>query len=67
MHVAMVGDGQSGLLEFESPPDQLIDSIGAVEERILGVTVEMNEGHNLKITSEGVTVAVAESLIPKLS
>jgi hypothetical protein len=67
MHVAMVGDSQGGLLEFESPPDQLIDSICAVEERVLGVRVEMNKGHNLKITSEGVTVAVVESLIPKLS
>ena len=59
MHVAMVSDGQSGLLEFESPPDQLIDSIGAVEERIFRVTVEMNEGHNLKITSDGRRDAVA--------
>lgn len=59
MHVAVVGDGQSRLLEFESPPDQLIDSIGAVEERIFRVTVEMNEGHNLKITSDGRDDAVA--------
>jgi hypothetical protein len=33
-HVAMVGDGESGLLEFESPLDQVIDSVGAVEKRV---------------------------------
>lgn len=30
----MVGDGQSGLLELESPLYQVIDSVGAVEKRV---------------------------------
>ena len=44
-HVAVIGDGESGLLEFESPLYQVIDSVGAVEKRVLGMTMEMNEGH----------------------
>ena len=30
----MVGDGESGLLEFKSPLNQVIDSVRAVEKRV---------------------------------
>ena len=41
----MVGDRESGLLEFERSLDQVIDPICAVQEGIFGMTVKMNEGH----------------------
>ena len=47
VQVAVVGDGQGGLLEFKSPLDEVIDSIGAVEKGVFGVAVEMYEGHPL--------------------
>ena len=43
VHVAMIGDGESGLLEFERPLDQIINPVCAVEKRIFGVAVQMNE------------------------
>jgi hypothetical protein len=45
VHVPMVGDRESGLLEFERSLDQVIDPICAVQEGIFGMTVKMNEGH----------------------
>lgn len=41
----MIGDREGGLLELEGPLDQVINSIGAVEKRILGVAVKVDEGH----------------------
>ena len=41
----MVRDGEGRLLKFQRSLDQVIDSIGAVEKRVFGVAVEMNEGH----------------------
>ena len=41
----MVGDRERGLLELERPRDQVVDPVGAVEEGVLGVAVEMDEGH----------------------
>ena len=43
VHVAMIGDRESGLLELERPLDQVIDPICAVEKGKFGVTVKMNE------------------------
>ena len=39
VHVAMIGDGERGHLELESPLDQVIDSICAVEKRVFRVAV----------------------------
>ena len=41
----MIGDRERGLLELERPRDQVIDPVGAVEKGVLGVAVEMDEGH----------------------
>ena len=43
--VTVVGNGEGGLFEFERPFDQVIDSIGAVEEGVFGVAMKVNEGH----------------------
>jgi hypothetical protein len=45
MHVAMIRDGKRGLLQLEGATDQVIDPVGAVEERVLGVAVQMYERH----------------------
>src|SRR5689334_6735859 len=45
VEITMVGDRQPGLLELLRPPDQVIDPVRAVEERVLRVAMEMNEGH----------------------
>jgi len=45
VEVSVVGDGQGGLLELLRPRYQVINAICAVEERVLRVAVEMNEGH----------------------
>src|SRR6185437_9985139 len=49
MHVPVVGYGQRRLLEFERPGDQVLDAVRAIEQGIFRVTVEMNEGHPLRI------------------
>ena len=41
----MIGDRQRGLLELERPRDQVIDPVGAIEEGVFRVAVEMDEGH----------------------
>ena len=48
VHVPVVGDRQSGLLELLRAPNQVVDSIGTVEERVLGMAMQMNEGHPAK-------------------
>src|SRR5258705_9049019 len=42
-HVAMLGDGHRRHLQFDRPVEQLFDPAGAVEERILGMEVKMDE------------------------
>src|SRR5688572_29620914 len=50
VQIAVVRDRQRGLLELLRLGDQVIDSVGAVEEGVLRVTVEMDEGHTGKNT-----------------
>ena len=45
VQVAVIGDRQGGLLELLGAPDQVIDPVGAVEERVFRVAMQMNEGH----------------------
>jgi len=45
----MVSYGQRRLLELERTCDQVLDAICAIEKGIFRVTVEMNEGHLLRI------------------
>jgi hypothetical protein len=42
-HVAVLGDGERRHLELDRFVEQLVDATGAVEERELGVQVEVNE------------------------
>ena len=44
----MVGERQGGLLEFLRARYQVIDAVRAVEERVLGVAVEVDEGHTVQ-------------------
>jgi hypothetical protein len=48
VEVTVIGDRDSGLLELLGPADQVIDSVGAVEERELGVAMEVDERHYAK-------------------
>ena len=41
----MIGDRQRGLLELLGAADQVIYAVGAVEEGVLGVAVQVNEAH----------------------
>jgi len=49
VHVPVIGDCKRGLLEFQCPLDQVVYSVGAVEEGVLRVAMEMNKGHRLKL------------------
>ena len=44
-HAAVVREGQAGHLELLGPADQVADAVGAVEEGVLGVGVEVDEAH----------------------
>jgi hypothetical protein len=46
MHVAVIGDGQAVHAHPLHVPDQLLDTVGAVEQRVFAVGVEMGEGHD---------------------
>ena len=45
MEIPVIRDRQRGLLELERPRDQVIDAVRAIEEGVLRVAVEMDEGH----------------------
>ena len=45
VHVAVVGDRQRGHLEVDGLLDERLHARGAVEQRVLGVGVEVDEGH----------------------
>jgi hypothetical protein len=49
VEVAMIRDGQRRLLELDSPPNEVFESVGAVEQRILGMAMEVDERHFLTI------------------
>ena len=41
----MIGDGEGGLLQLARAHDEIIDAVRAVEERVFGVAVKMDERH----------------------
>ena len=45
VQVAVIGDREGRLLELLGPADQVVDPVRAVQQRVLGVAVEMDEGH----------------------
>ena len=45
----MVGEGEAGHLVLFGPVDEVGESIGSVEERVLGVRVEMDEAHDFPV------------------
>ena len=45
VHVAVVGDGQGGHAEFLGPLEKVLDRRLAVEDRVLGMDVQVDEGH----------------------
>src|SRR5919112_748274 len=45
VHVTVVGNRQRGLLELLGASDQTVDPVGAVEERVFGVAVQMDKRH----------------------
>ena len=53
----MIGDRQRGLLELLGALDQIVDPVGAVEERVFRVAMEMDEGHLGEDSGRGPTVS----------
>ncbi len=51
VHHAVVGDRQGTLPQFFGALRQLLDAAGAVEQRIFGMDVEMDEGHRITFLS----------------
>lgn len=49
VHVPVVRDSQSGLLKFECPGNQVVDTVRAIQERVLGMAMQVNKGHALRI------------------
>ena len=47
--VTVIGYGEGWLLELESSADEIFDSVGAVEKGVFRVTVEVDEGHMIRI------------------
>jgi len=47
-HAAVVGERDGGHLELLRPPHQVAEAVGAVEEGVLAVRVEMDERHGLR-------------------
>ena len=47
IHVTMVGDCQGGHAELRRPLDQVLDTGGAIEQRVFGVHVEVGERHGM--------------------
>ena len=45
MEIAVIRNRERRLLEFERAGDQIVDSVRSVEEGVLRVAVEMDEGH----------------------
>ena len=41
----MVGNCQSRLFELEGARDEIVNAIGAVQERVFGMAMQMNERH----------------------
>ena len=49
----MIGNRQSRLFEQLGPRDQIIDAVGPIKERVLGVAMQMNERHEQRIIATG--------------
>ncbi len=45
----VVGEGEAGHLEFLGPVDEVGEAVGSVEERVLGVCVEVDEAHECRV------------------
>ncbi len=41
----MVGDREGRLFELDGPGYQVVDPVGAIEQGVLGVAVQVYEGH----------------------
>ena len=48
VQVAVVGDREGRLFELLRSSDQVIDPVGTVEKRVLGVAMKVHEGHRAK-------------------
>src|SRR5688572_20460111 len=52
VQISVIGDRERRLLELGSALDELLDPVGAVEERVLGVAVQVYEGHRREDSDE---------------
>jgi hypothetical protein len=47
--VTVIGYGEGGLFELQRSIDEIINAVGAVEKRVFGVAMEVDEGHMIRI------------------
>ena len=47
--VTVIGYRESGLFELQRSVDEIVDAVGAVEKRVFGVAMEVDEGHMIRI------------------
>jgi len=47
--VTVIGYRKGGLFELQRSVDEIIDAVGAVEKRVFGVAMEVDEGHMIRI------------------
>jgi hypothetical protein len=45
VEIPVVGDREGRLFELDGPGNQVVDPVCAIEQRVLGVAVEVYEGH----------------------
>lgn len=45
----MISNRERRLLELESTGDEIVNAIRAIEQGILGVAMQMDKGHDLRI------------------
>jgi predicted aminopeptidase len=62
VQIAVVGDGQGGLVQLLGAANEVVYPVGSIEEGVLRVTVEMDEGHPKQNTARSVVRQRAASL-----
>ena len=53
MHVAVIGHGEAVHAQLPDVADQLADAVGAVQEGVFAVGMEMYEGHGVQRDTAG--------------
>jgi len=49
VHVSVIRNGERWLFELKRASDEILDAIGAIEQGVFRVAVQMDEGHPVRI------------------